>query len=252
MKWYTRSWERPRKRSASEALPSSVSNRYSLSIRTHGSSCRRRASSSPRRVCSFSASSNSSRAASHSSRVPVGWSVILSLLVGCTDRIIVNMAIAAPPGPRERIPGMTMLSFWRDPPNFLVSLAREHGDVARFRWGRSDEYLLNHPDYVHRVLVTEQGSFMKGQALQEAKRMLGEGLLTSEGDLHLRQRRLMQPLFHRRQIAAYGEQMIECAERVEARWRDGDTLDVHGEKTRLTLDVVGRTLFAADVEGEAA
>src|ERR1700720_2571076 len=66
-----RSCDRPRKRSASEALPSSVSNRYSLSIRTHGSSCRRRASSSLRRVSSFSALSSSSRAASHSSRVPV-------------------------------------------------------------------------------------------------------------------------------------------------------------------------------------
>src|SRR5229473_7265236 len=79
MKWYTRSCERPRKRSASEALPSSVSNRYSLSIRTHGSSCRRRASSSLRRVSSFSASSSSSRAASHSLRVPVMCFVIALL-----------------------------------------------------------------------------------------------------------------------------------------------------------------------------
>src|SRR6267378_5789668 len=71
MKWYTRSCERPRNRSASEALPASVSNRYFLSMRTHGSSCRRRASSSLRRVSSFSASSSSSRAASHSLRVPV-------------------------------------------------------------------------------------------------------------------------------------------------------------------------------------
>src|SRR5438309_7042596 len=74
-----RSCERPRKRSGSEAFPSSVSNRYSLSIRTHGSSCRCRASSSPRRVCSFSASSSLSRAASHSSRVPVFCFVIDSL-----------------------------------------------------------------------------------------------------------------------------------------------------------------------------
>src|ERR1700732_2080405 len=79
MKWETRSCERPRKRSASEALPSSVSNRYSLSIRTHGSSCRRRASSSLRRVSSFSASSSSSRAASHSLRVPVMCFVIAFL-----------------------------------------------------------------------------------------------------------------------------------------------------------------------------
>ena len=145
-----------------------------------------------------------------------------------------------------------MLSFWRDPPNFLVSLAREHGDVARFRWGRSDEYLLNHPDYVHRVLVTEQGSFMKGQALQEAKRMLGEGLLTSEGDLHLRQRRLMQPLFHKRRVEGYGDTMVTFAERVSERWRDGEAIDAQREMTRLTLAIVGRTLFAADVEGEAS
>src|SRR5271156_5286840 len=85
MKWYTRSCDRPRKRSASAALPSSVSNRYSLSTRTHGSSRRRRASSSLRRVSSFSALSSSSRAASHSSRVPVLGVVIgrTSLITGC-------------------------------------------------------------------------------------------------------------------------------------------------------------------------
>src|SRR5882672_8402794 len=79
MKWYTSSCERPRNRSASEALPASVSNRYFLSMRTHGSSCRRRASSSLRRVSSFSASSRASRAASHSLRVPVMCFVIALL-----------------------------------------------------------------------------------------------------------------------------------------------------------------------------
>src|SRR6058998_1846712 len=81
-----RSCERPRKRSASEALPSSVSNLYFLSIRTHGSSCRRRASSSLRRVSSFSALSSSSRAASHCSRVPVLCLVIASPLLGFDER----------------------------------------------------------------------------------------------------------------------------------------------------------------------
>src|SRR4029077_7557663 len=94
MKWKTRSCERPRKRSASEALPASVSNRYSLSIRTHGSSCRCRASSSLRRVSSFSAWSRSSRAASHSLRVPVlcfvigllSWSGSISQNHSCSCR----------------------------------------------------------------------------------------------------------------------------------------------------------------------
>jgi cytochrome P450 len=130
-------------------------------------------------------------------------------------------------------------------------MAAEYGDVTRFRWGPRHEYLLNHPDLVEQVLVTNQRSFMKGQALQETKRILGEGLLTSEGDLHLRQRRLMQPLFHRRSIAVYGEEMVACAERLQARWHKGETRDLHAEMTRLTLDVIGQTLFASDVEGEA-
>ena len=145
-----------------------------------------------------------------------------------------------------------MVAFWRDPPEFLLALAREHGDVARFRWGRSDEFLLNNPDYTQRVLVTEQRAFMKGQALQEAKRILGEGLLTSEGELHVRQRRLLQPFFHQRRVDTYARTMVEQAERVSARWEDGQVVDAHREMARLTLAIVGRTLFDADVEGEAA
>jgi cytochrome P450 len=131
-------------------------------------------------------------------------------------------------------------------------MAASYGDVAHFRWGSLHEYLLNHPDLVEQVLVTQQRAFMKGQALQETKRVLGNGLLTSEGDIHLQQRRLMQPLFHRRRIAQYGAAMVDCAERLQTRWRDGETRDVHEEMTRLTLAVVGRTLFATDVEAEAA
>ena len=160
-------------------------------------------------------------------------------------------AVAAPPGPRERIPGSTVVAFYRDPLKSLTGMAAEYGDVARFRWGPRYEYLLNHPELVEQVLVTDQRSFMKGQALQETKRVLGQGLLTSEGAFHLQQRRLMQPLFHRRRIVEYGDAMVECAERLLLRWRDGETRDVHEEMTRLTLDVVARTLFASEVGAEA-
>ena len=112
------------------------------------------------------------------------------------------MAVAVhPPGPRDLVPGWTIVSFYRDPIGSLQRMARTYGDIARFRWGSRYEHLLVHPDLVERVLVTEQRGFIKGQALQETKRILGEGLLTSEGDFHLRQRRLVQPLFHRRRIA---------------------------------------------------
>jgi cytochrome P450 len=155
------------------------------------------------------------------------------------------------PGPKERFPFEGLLAFWRDPTGSLVRVAGRYGDVSRFRFGLYDEYLLVHPEHVQRVLVGEHQSFTKGRALAEAKRILGEGLLTSEGEWHRRQRRLMQPLFVHGRIGAYGGQMVDAAERAAARWRGGRQCDVHGEMSRLTLSIVGRTLFDADVEAEA-
>ncbi|HZG50991.1 MAG TPA: cytochrome P450, partial [Pyrinomonadaceae bacterium] len=93
--------------------------------------------------------------------------------------------------------------------------------------------------------------FHKGRALQRAKRLLGEGLLTSEGEYHRRQRRLAQPAFHRKRIDSYGALMVEYAARDSDRWQDGETRDIAHEMMRLTLAIVGKTLFDADVESEA-
>lgn len=155
-----------------------------------------------------------------------------------------------PPGPRPRIPGALEVAFWRDPTGRLADLAARYGDASSFRFGPYTEFLLNDPELIRAVLVNNR-SFVKGNALQQAKRVLGEGLLTSEGELHLRQRRLIQPLFHSRRVAGYGDTMVAQTERMLERWQDGATLDVHREMTRLTLAIVGRTLFDADVEGEA-
>src|SRR5947208_2182539 len=92
---------------------------------------------------------------------------------------------------------------------------------------------------------------MKGRGLQSSKRLLGEGLLTSEGPAHLRQRRLMQPAFHRERIAGYGETMVAHADRMRNAWTDGAALDIAREMSRLTLSIVGKTLFDADVELQA-
>lgn len=140
----------------------------------------------------------------------------------------------------------------RDPLDFLLWLARRYGDAVRFRAGPIDAILLNHPEHAREVLVTGHRAFMKGQGLQEAKRVLGEGLLTSESDVHRRQRRLIQPVFHHARIAGYGAVMAEEADRLTERWRDGDVLDVHEEMTRLTLAIVGKTLFDTDVEEREA
>jgi cytochrome P450 len=124
--------------------------------------------------------------------------------------------------------------------------------VASVRIGPQRICLVSHPDLVKDVLVTRGRSFAKGRALQEARRLLGDGLLTSEGERHLGQRRLLQPLFHEQRIAGFGTTMVEAAGRAADRWRDGAELDVAREMMRLTLAIVGSTLFDVDVEGEAA
>lgn len=135
---------------------------------------------------------------------------------------------------------------------FLSRLAGEYGDVSRFRVGPQEFYFLNHPDYVKDVLVTHNEKFRKGRALERSKRLLGEGLLTSEGEHWRRQRRLAQPAFHRQRINAYGAIMVERAARMSEGWSDGERLDASEEMMRLTLSIVGKTLFDADVEGDAS
>ena len=105
------------------------------------------------------------------------------------------------PGPRRLFPGSHVLAMRRDPLAFLTKLARDYGDVARFRMGPVELHLLNRPEWIRDLLVTHAASFHKGRGLQRAKRLLGEGLLTSENPKHLRQRRMMQPAFHHQRIA---------------------------------------------------
>jgi len=148
-----------------------------------------------------------------------------------------------------------MLGYFRfrtDTLGVLQEMAAEFGDIVYFKLGPQPAYFLNHPDHVRDVLVTSNNSFMKGRALQRSKRLLGEGLLTSENPVHRRQRRLAQPAFHRQRIASYAGVMTSYADRLVSGWHDGDTLDMSEEMMRLTLAIVGKTLFDADVEGEAA
>jgi cytochrome P450 len=113
-------------------------------------------------------------------------------------------------------------------------------------------FFVNHPQYVRDILVTNNRNFAKGRGLERTKRLLGNGLLTSEGELHLRQRRLMQPAFHRDRIASYGQTMVTYADRMRQAWSSGATVDVSREMMQLTLSIAGKTLFDVDVESQAA
>jgi cytochrome P450 len=162
-----------------------------------------------------------------------------------------SVTATLPPGPRSRVPGRILVAFRRDPLGFLTRVAREHGDAVYWDAGPVGFTLLNHPDLIKEVLVTRQAKFIKSRGLQRAKKFLGEGLLTVEGDAHRRQRRMSQPAFHKERVASYGEAMVEYAERARERFEDGRGVDVSHEMMRLTLAVVGRTLFGSDVESEA-
>ncbi len=146
--------------------------------------------------------------------------------------------------------GGHFLQFRRRPTGFLTNLAAL-GDVTTFRMGGQRAFFLNHPDLVRDLLVVHAAKFVKGRALQRAKRLLGEGLLTAEKEFHLRQRRMIQPAFHRQRIADYARSMIEYSEKMSDGWRDGETRDIDHEMMRLTLQIVAKTLFNADVEDDA-
>jgi cytochrome P450 len=154
-----------------------------------------------------------------------------------------------PPGPKGLPILGNLLAFRRDPIAFLMA-AREYGDLVHFKIGAQDSFLLSHPDLIKDVLVTHHRNFVKGRGLTWAKRLLGQGLLTSEGEFHRRQRRLAQPAFHRQRIASYGTAMTDHAVRMRDQWKEGETLDIHEEMMHLTLEIVAKTLFGADVESE--
>jgi cytochrome P450 len=157
---------------------------------------------------------------------------------------------ARPPGPGLSRLG-TLRAFRRDPIG-LLERAAACGDVALLRTPRFPTYVLNHPDLVWDVLVSDHRSFRKGPTMDAARRVLGEGLLTSEGELHGRRRRLIQPIFRPARLAPHLPTILDLADRAAGRWRDGEFLDVHAEMARLTLSIVVATIFGADLaEAEA-
>lgn len=156
-----------------------------------------------------------------------------------------------PPTVKTDLIGGHFRSFRKNPTAFLTKLS-ELGDVTTFKVGGAQAFLINHPDLIRDLLVTHHAKFIKGRALQRAKGLLGEGLLTSEREFHLRQRRMIQPAFHRARIGEYAKAMIEFAEKLSSRWRDGEARDIDAEMMRLTLNIVGKTLFGANVEEDEA
>lgn len=139
----------------------------------------------------------------------------------------------------------------QDPLAFFARLAHDYGDVTGLTLLNFRTLFINHPEDIEDMLVNKARSFEKGRVMKANMRLFGEGLLTSEGDFWLRQRRLAQPAFHRGRVAAYGATMVEYAERAMRNWRSGETRDIHEDLMQITLQVVGKTLFNADLARDA-
>ncbi|TDC46336.1 cytochrome P450 [Jiangella ureilytica] len=139
-------------------------------------------------------------------------------------------------------------AFQSDRLRFITSTHRDQGDVARFRLGPFPVWQLAHPDLVRSVLVTDAAGFRKGMVLQRARVVLGDGLLTAEGDVHRHHRDLVQPAFHSRRITGYASVMIERAADTAGAWVPREPLDVHASTVRMTVETAASTLLGTSVD----
>jgi cytochrome P450 len=165
--------------------------------------------------------------------------------------------MSSPPGPRGLRLLESLLDVRGDRIRLVLQSSQTYGDLAAYRRGyRRILFLLHHPDHARHILRDNPGNYVKGMGLAEAKAVLGEGLLTSEGANWARQRDLANPFFSRRQMDPYASAVAGATECALERWRSsveaGRPVDVAAEATRLTLDVLGRTLLHADLSGPIA
>ena len=156
------------------------------------------------------------------------------------------------PGPRGNLVLGSLPAVRRDPIGVLLGAFREYGDVVRFRFGPITAHLVSSPAGVNHVLAENNKNYGKQTRGYDALRyLLGNGLLTSEGEFWKRQRRIAQPAFHRQRIAGFAQAMVRAAEDCAAKLPKGEVVDVHNAMMRLTLRIVGETLLGYDPSGDA-
>lgn len=143
-----------------------------------------------------------------------------------------------------------LLELGQDPLGFLTR-CRDYGDIVPLQLGLTPACLLTNPEYIEEVLKN-RNDFIKSRGFRTLKTLLGEGLLTAEGESWFWQRRLAQPVFHQKRINNYSQTMVEYTDRMLQTWHDGETYDIHSKMMRLTLEIVMRCIFSAEVDaGEA-
>jgi cytochrome P450 len=163
-----------------------------------------------------------------------------------------DRAVRAAPGPRGATLLRVLVALTRDPLGGLVRITRDYGDVVHLPLGHRRFHLVAHPDDVARVLHENHRNYGKGtRSYDKVRTLMGDGLVTSEGEAWRRQRRLVQPAFHHRQVAGFATAITDLTAEMLAGWRaraeGAEPLDVAAEMTRLTLRIVGHTLFGEEL-----
>src|SRR5437879_7906405 len=161
---------------------------------------------------------------------------------------MVTLSIPAVPG----LPLLGNLLEFRKDRLALQDTAARTGPSARVQLAHIPVYIVTDADLAHEVLVVQNDAFTKSAGIQFLKPMLGDGLLTAEGETHKRHRKLLAPAFAPKRLAAYGEIMVEETAKQLARWRAGDRIDLAHEMMEMTLAIAGRTMFGADIRQGAA
>lgn len=165
------------------------------------------------------------------------------------------MATSVATKPAKTIPAIaeppligSMLTFQKDRLGLFLRVARECGDIGRLHFGPFPFVQLNAPELVQSFLVEHAYDFYKGEAMHKAfEPIIGHGLFISEGNFHRQQRKMIAPSFQPRHIVSYADAMVHYGELIRAGWQDGETVDIGQEMTHVTMSIVGKVLFDADV-----
>lgn len=157
------------------------------------------------------------------------------------------------PGPKGNLLFGSTLEFIPNPAEYLLKLAMEYGDIVRFRLLHLDFYLVVKPDYVQDVLVTHSDQFHKSHRdVAILSKFLGKGILVTDGSYHKRQRKLVQPAFHTARIQRYADVMVDYTHRMLDGWTDGGVQPVDVAMRQLTMEIVAKTLFDAELSDQAS
>lgn len=155
--------------------------------------------------------------------------------------------IKLPPGPQGRLLIGHLPEIRNDPIGFFSNCARQYGDIFRWSFGPLPAYVVNHPSLIEAILITQVHKFAKSSVYRRGLRILGNGLVNSEGTFWQRQRRLVQPGFHQNRIASYSNIMIDYTQRLLEQWQDGEVRDIHQEMMTLALAIVAKALLDVDI-----